>query len=400
MDSILNSNVIYNCLKKLNLGTFLSDVNMRHIIAIMLSVFMTGYKGKTVDFARASDCHRTTVAHFLNKGKWDSDKLRNTLKASIIEIIYKKAKETGKPVYLIVDDTIASHTKPSSKALHPIEDAYFHMSHLKGCQDYGHQAVGIMLSCSGITLNYDIVMYDKTKSKIKIIQSIINELPEAPVVSYFLCDSWYTTTKLMNPFIEKGFHTIGALKTNRIIYPCGIKTSIQKFSMFIRKDDPNVSLVTVGGRQFFVYRYEGALNDMENAVVLITYPKNAFGDGKALRAFISTDIFLSTEDILVHYMKRWEIELFFRESKTKLSLDKYQVRSAQGIKRYWLIMSLTHFMCCTCAGESYCNFTEGYKYFCDYARKENLLLKYQPTMILVDHDIRFQEMIATRVEEM
>lgn len=377
MDSILNSNVIYNCLKKLNLGTFLSDVNMRHIIAIMLSVFMTGYKGKTVDFARASDCHRTTVAHFLNKGKWDSDKLRNTLKASIIEIIYKKAKETGKPVYLIVDDTIASHTKPSSKALHPIEDAYFHMSHLKGCQDYGHQAVGIMLSCSGITLNYDIVMYDKTKSKIKIIQSIINELPEAPVVSYFLCDSWYTTTKLMNPFIEKGFHTIGALKTNRIIYPCGIKTSIQEFSMFIRKDDPNVSLVTVGGRQFFVYRYEGALNDMENAVVLITYPKNAFGDGKALRAFISTDIFLSTEDILVHYMKRWEIELFFRESKTKLSLDKYQVRSAQGIKRYWLIMSLTHFMCCTCAGESYCNFTEGYKYFCDYAHKEQLRYIYK-----------------------
>ena len=377
MDSILNSNVIYNCLKKLNLGTFLSDVNMRHIIAIMLSVFMTGYKGKTVDFARASDCHRTTVAHFLNKGKWDSDKLRNTLKASIIEIIYKKAKETGKPVYLIVDDAIASHTKPSSKALHPIEDAYFHMSHLKGCQDYGHQAVGIMLSCSGITLNYDIVMYDKTKSKIKIIQSIINELPEAPVVSYFLCDSWYTTTKLMNPFIEKGFHTIGALKTNRIIYPCGIKTSIQKFSMFIRKDDPNVSLVTVGGRQFFVYRYEGALNDMENAVVLITYPKNAFGDGKALRAFISTDIFLSTEDILVHYMKRWEIELFFRESKTKLSLDKYQVRSAQGIKRYWLIMSLTHFMCCTCAGESYCNFTEGYKYFCDYVHKEQLRYIYK-----------------------
>ena len=377
MDSILNSNVIYNCLKKLNLGTFLSDVNMRHIIAIMLSVFMTGYKGKTVDFARASDCHRTTVAHFLNKGKWDSDKLRNTLKASIIEIIYKKAKETGKPVYLIVDDTIASHTKPSSKALHPIEDAYFHMSHLKGCQDYGHQAVGIMLSCSGITLNYDIVMYDKTKSKIKIIQSIINELPEAPVVSYFLCDSWYTTTKLMNPFIEKGFHTIGALKTNRIIYPCGIKTSIQEFSMFIRKDDPNVSLVTVGGRQFFVYRYEGALNDMENAVVLITYPKNAFGDGKALRAFISTDTSLSTEDILAHYMKRWEIELFFRESKTKLSLDKYQVRSAQGIKRYWLIMSLTHFMCCTCAGESYCNFTEGYKYFCDYVHKEQLRYIYK-----------------------
>ena len=54
-----------------------------------------------------------------------------------------------------------------------------------------------------------------------------------------------------------------------------------------------------------------------------------------------------------------------------------QVRSAQGIKRYWLIMSLTHFMCCTCAGESYCNFTEGYKYFCDYVHKEQLRYIYK-----------------------
>lgn len=31
---------------------------------------------------------------------------------------------------------------------------------------------------------------------------------------------------------------------------------------------------------------------------------------------------------------------------------------------------------------------------------EQLILQYQPTMILVDHDIRFQEKIATRVVEL
>ena len=31
---------------------------------------------------------------------------------------------------------------------------------------------------------------------------------------------------------------------------------------------------------------------------------------------------------------------------------------------------------------------------------EELLLKYKPTMILVDHDIRFQEKIATRIVEL
>lgn len=39
------------------------------------------------------------------------------------------------------------------------------------------------------------------------------------------------------------------------------------------------------------------------------------------------------------------IELFFRQSKSKLALDKYQIRSQQGIQRYWLIMSLAYYLC-------------------------------------------------------
>ena len=150
------------------------------------------YHGKTIDFEKYSPCHRTTVAHFLNKGKWDDAKLENILKSTVIQFIYKEAQRSGKPVFCIVDDTISSKTKPSSRALHPIEDAYFHQSHLKGKQDYGHQAVAVMLSCNGIVLNYAIVMYDKSKSKVKIVQEIADELPVPPVVSYFLCDSWYT----------------------------------------------------------------------------------------------------------------------------------------------------------------------------------------------------------------
>jgi len=108
-----------------------------------------------------------------------------------------------------VDNTIASHTKPSLQAMHPIEAAYFHQSHLKDRQDYGHQVVAVMLSCNGIISNYDVILYDKTKTKIKIVQDIAAELPTAPVISYFLCDSWYTSAKVMDSFILKGFYTIG-----------------------------------------------------------------------------------------------------------------------------------------------------------------------------------------------
>jgi len=86
-------------------------------------------------------------------------------------------------------------------------------------QDYGHQAVAIVFSCNGVILNYAFLMYNKSISKIDIVQNIAKELPVPPVMSYFLCNCWYVSEKIINTFAERGFHTIGALKTNRILYP-------------------------------------------------------------------------------------------------------------------------------------------------------------------------------------
>lgn len=264
---------------------------MKHIMAILISVFSLGYHGKTIDFERYSPCHRTTVAHFLNKGKWDDTRLEDILKSTVIQIIYQEALRSGKPVFCIVDDTISSKIKPSSRALHPIEDAYFHQSHLKRKQDYGHQAVAVMLSCNGIVLNYALVMYDKGMSKVKIVQEIAKELPIPPVVSYFLCDRWYTCGDIMD-------------------------------------------------------------------------------------AFISTDASLSTEEILDKYADRWPVELFFRQSKDKLSFDRYQIRSSKGIRRYWLLMSLAHLIACTGCGETM-PFEDGYAFIHNQIQKERLHFIYQ-----------------------
>lgn len=376
MDIIHHSGKIFNYFKTLKLSCFLSDIYLNHLMAIIISVFLRGYRGKTIDFAEVSRHHRTTVAHFLNHGKWNDAALQDTLKSSVVQIIYQEAVRSGQPIFCIVDDTIASHTKPSSQATHPIEAAYFHQSHLKGRQDYGHQVVSVMLSCNGITLNYAVILYDKSKSKIQIVQETIAELPVAPVISYFLCDSWYTSSKVMDCFIRKGFYTIGALKTNRVIYPCGIRQKVSAFALHLRKSDPDVSLVTVGGREFYVYRYEGELNDIPNAAVILSYPREAFGNPRALRVFLSTNAALSTQEILDTYTKRWPIELFFRQSKQKLGLDKYQLRSKQGIQRYWLIMSLVHYLCCTCHGK-YGTFEEGYLYLQKQIKAEQIGNLYQ-----------------------
>ena len=106
---------------------------------IVHSVFMPGYKGKVVNTEFFREKHRATISHFLNNGKWNRLQFEKALKEQVIDRIYGESRKSGEPVFCIVDDTIASHTKPSSQATHPIEAAYYHQSHLKKRQDYGHQ---------------------------------------------------------------------------------------------------------------------------------------------------------------------------------------------------------------------------------------------------------------------
>lgn len=155
------------------------------------------------------------------------------------------------------------------------------------------------------------------------------------------------------------------MKTNRNIYPYGAKMSVSDFAgkLVEAKCKELFHLVTVKANQYYVYRYEGNLKGIENAVVLLSYPKNAFGNEKALKVFISTNVSLSTEQILGFYVVRWEIEVYFRDCKNKLAIDKYQVRSSKGIKRLWVIYSLTYNIVCM-ESDTY-NFSAGYHLLCN-----------------------------------
>ena len=86
-NNIHHSNSIYNYFKSLKLGLFLSDVYLNHLMIIMVSVFLRGYRGKTIDFAEVSCMHRTTTAYFLNHGKWDDSALKDILKVRVIHTI-------------------------------------------------------------------------------------------------------------------------------------------------------------------------------------------------------------------------------------------------------------------------------------------------------------------------
>ena len=131
------------------------------------------------------------------------------------------------------------------------------------------------------------------------------------------------------------------MKTNRILYPDGHRCSAQDYAVML----PNGQYhpVAVGGHEYLVHRYESAFNEIEKAVVMLSYPKGAWGNKKALRVFICSDLNLSDEQILTHYSRRWKIEVMFKQHKMYLGLKSFMVRSVKAIDRFFVIFSLSHF---------------------------------------------------------
>lgn len=329
----------------------------------MNAMFFKGYNGKVANVAKlTSRKHRTSVTRFLSNSTWNETLLRESLKSLVLELIWKKSKETKKPIYLIIDDTISEKTKPSSKAINPIKQCGFHNSHLKGTTVYGHQILVSLLSCDGLVLPYSIDIYDKNSmSKIELAKNLVKSLPKPENKGYVLGDSWYSCKTLFTASRSAGYAYIGALKTNRVIYPenhnnLGIK--LHKFATTLNIED--FDLVTVKNQEYYIYNYVGNLKDMKNVSITLSYHKESFHKDGALKTFISLDTSLTPLDILTQYSDRWAIEPFFRDCKSYLGLNGYQVRSERSINRYLLIMITNYTYCKLYCNECY-HFNTGFK---------------------------------------
>lgn len=334
-----------------------------------------GYCGKITD---VSDCmpvrHRTNIGKFLSDSPWNEDFIERALKKHVIKRIWETSKTTGKPIYIVIDDTISEKTVPSSKAKKPTEKCGFHNSHLKGKTVYGHQIVTVMLLCDTLVLPYAMEIYDKkSMSKIQMAIEFIKSLPTPVNEGYVLCDSWYSNKKLFDVSKESGYAYIGGLRTNRVIYPLGherLGIKLNRMSTILTTDD--VNLVKVGNNEYFVYTYMGKLNDAKNSLIALCWPKEALFKDGCLRAFITLDTEITTEELLNHYKHRWPIETFFRETKKYLGLNHYQVRSNRSINRYFLLLMMTYVYCELEVSNNTLKFSVGLKNARNQAKKDQV----------------------------
>lgn len=80
-------------------------------------------------------------------------------------------------------------------------------------------------------------------------------------------------------------------------------------------------LITVKGKQYYIYNYVVNLKDRKNISIILSYTRDSFQKDKVLKAFISLNESLTPLEILTQYIDHWAIELLFRDCKTYLGLD-------------------------------------------------------------------------------
>lgn len=323
-------------------GEILSGVPQNRLTEIISSLAMKGNQSKTTDFAELKQVFRTTYGHFLSKGKWDEQAVSQKQQERSFQKTAELALAKHAPLYLSIDDTVIEKKKPSSRAKRPMEGTGWHYSHLAGKQVFGYQVFGANVSTGNFSLCYCLRRCcPENGSKIDMAVQLLDTLPETDAHVILQMDSWYTCKAVWDKALEKGITLIGAMKTNRILYPDGNRRRAQDHAPMLPNDQYH--LVTVGGHEYWVHRYEGALNGIDNAVVLLSYPKDAFGNKNALRVFICSDLKLSDAEILAHYTHRWTIEVMFKQQKMYMGFKSFMVRSAKAIDRLFVILPLAHF---------------------------------------------------------
>ncbi|MFZ5351136.1 MAG: IS701 family transposase [Bacillota bacterium] len=287
---------------------------------------------------------RSCGSRFLGEYKWNNEYVDYKRISHSLKTVQRNVDE-GTVGFLIVDDSLSKKDKSTKK----IEGLDYHHSHSDGKTMWSHCVVTSHYKVSEYSLPQNYKLYlrkqyfgkkDKKhfKNKHQLAMQLIDEFAPATEITYLLVDAWYTSGKLMLHALRKGYHTVGRIKSNRVIYPGGIKTNVKEFATHIRKNE--TCPVTAGDDTYYVYRYEGKINDLENAVILICWSKKDLSDKPAF--IVSTDVSLTTSMILEYYQNRWDIEVSYRYHKNSLGFDEYQVESLTSIKRFWSMVFMTY----------------------------------------------------------
>jgi len=281
---------------------------------------------------------KDTVYRFLNHAQFSWRRFLSNLSSGTIHTVTGLTAAERVKV-LIVDDSMYDRNRSKS-----VELLARFRDHACGCYYKGFRMLTLGWSDGHTFIPVDFSLLSSLKSKINDISNKIDKrtcgyqrrieaLQSAPEVipvmidralvsgitaSYVLMDSWFTYAPLIQKITERGLDVIGMVKPVNQRYLVGNRRlSLKELYCAARS-------VQGAGK--------GILRSIHtqmapNISVKVVFVKHRTNNNEWL-AILSTDCSLSEEEIIRIYSSRWDIETFFKCTKSLLRLQKeFQGRS-------------------------------------------------------------------------
>jgi hypothetical protein len=201
---------------------------------------------------------------------------------------------------------------------------------------------GMKTLCSSIyhkgkvaTISSEIV--GKGDNKLLIGKEHINVLINEYFVDIVLFDSWYAKSEIIDYLVEKKVPFVSRLRSNNVMLGEFKKSSLKKFAENIKHEQ--YEKIKMNNKSYWVYDTTLNLQAYGNMRIIIS--KRGVHDQPI---FLATNTTFSSQFVDKLYMKRFSIEVFFKDAKQFLNFETFLCRNAQKWNLHLHLVNLLHYV--------------------------------------------------------
>jgi hypothetical protein len=256
--------------------------------------------------------------------------------------------------YLIGDDSTLA--KPKGKKMQGVGR---HYSTTAGTHVRGHSLVQGLYVLLGRRCPLAPQLYQQQavcqasgvpfRSKLDLMVELVQTfVPVAGTRTHVLADSWYAAKRLWRAARARGFLITTGLKANRSVRVpdpgaargwCWQRLDDYAADLtadaFTLVDWPRQS--AEDPRQVYVHVLSTRVRTLYRCQVIIVRPR-LDAPAAATRYWASSDLDTDLPTLLGHIASRWDVEVFFADTKDLLGLDQYQLMTTTAIVRFWTLV--------------------------------------------------------------
>jgi hypothetical protein len=297
--------------------------------------------------------HRTrqAIAFFLTRAQWEAPEV---LRQTAIDTLRTLGWHAGDTLYIVLDDT---QKRKRGKRMDAVCRLFLHAEKTYA---RGHTIVGCALVYRGVAIPYAVRLWAneeycagpqklaRGENRVvfrKITQFAADMLAEVTLPSQgkaiALFDSYYLCPTVVRACQVRGWPYVSVAKKNRNFFPDGRPRDKRRLGRYgagvLHRDGQRLS---VAGKVYRVTQRVGCLSKAGRVKLVFSRRVRE----SAWVAVVTDRLRWGIKTVLLHYAKRWGIELMWKMSKQYLGLGDYQVLRYRAVERYLHLVLIAHLL--------------------------------------------------------